>query len=193
MIAAKLRDEAFQAHLAELRGEKVPRDGEMIPASIPMLEGLLESHSDPFEQDEILEAIRFEYVKAGMDRRQVLVQRERVRRAPDSIPLLVGLADALIYEPNLALRAEASEIASKAVELATSKDILVRYALAEQARVACSLDDVATYRRALEGLIGQAGNSREIDISLPNDVIKRVPRGFADQELLDRYLAAAQA
>jgi hypothetical protein len=158
-----------------------------------MLEGLLETHSDPFEQDEILEAIRFEYVKAGMDRQQVLVQRERVRRAPDSIPLLVGLANALIYEPDRALRAEASVIASKAVDLARSKDTLVRYALAEQARVACSLDDAATYRQALEELIGQADSPREIDIALPYDVIKRVPIEFADQELLDRYLAAAQA
>jgi hypothetical protein len=162
-------------------------EGKAVPGSVLVLRGAIAATEDPLVIDELLGEIGDEYLRAGLDDEVLLVQRERVSRAPCDVVAWLGLASALGRRKDG--QVEAAAAARKGVSLARESDTLVRYALLAQARIARDAGESREFAEALTQLIAQAAIPRQEDCLLVPELVSDLPTGFCSSELVAEYLA----
>lgn len=184
-------DKAIRAEVKERRKNTVVWNDIRVPASVPFLEQLLKTETDPFNIDEILVEIWSEYVRADLEHQQLETSRRRVNNLPDDILVKLALADQLsrLGVKTVEYSKEAKTLIVEVLALAREKNEWVRYSLSEQAKVGTRLKDSGMFEKALQDLIEdvKSGREFEVDSRVFCELINDIPDGFCKPELIEEY------
>jgi len=181
---------ALRADVARLGSQRVPSRFGMIPASIRLLETILEGNLTEDDRGDVYSLLVNECSKARNDPLYIEVLRRRAVELPNDPMSHAGLAFRLaIIDPSA--REEALNLGYKALELAKSQDRQVRYCATNLARIGLMLDDYAPLQHALTELVADAGNTRAEDTRYEFDFVAQIDSRRCDARLLSQYKALA--
>ncbi|MBV8620792.1 MAG: hypothetical protein JOY84_18145 [Curvibacter sp.] len=165
-------------------------DGRLVPSSIVLIRDMLKSIDDIHDRNDLLGELAGEYLRAELEDEYLLVERERLANHPDEAIMWIGLAHALSRRSDGA--AEAKQSVIKGVEISREVGALIRYSLTCQAQIALEIGDPVLFGDALKDLILDSPNFREEDCWLDESLLRGLPDGFCDPNLLNDYKKALE-
>jgi len=184
-------DKTIRAEVKERRKHTAVWNDVSVPASVPFLEQLLKTETDPFNIDEILVEIWSEYVRADLEHQQLEISRRRVNNLPDDILVKLALAEQLsrLGVGAVEYSKEAKALIVEVIALAREKNEWLRYSLIEQAKIGNRLKDSEMFEKALRDLIEDVKSEREfeVDSRVFCEFIDDIPDGFCKPELIEEY------
>lgn len=176
---------ALQAQLPRLRRERVSSEFGAIPRSIRFLRECITRENEHDSKKALYSLLLGECSRAGIHDVTLCVLREQLNAFPDDPLAYTGLASAMADE-HVADNGVFALLQS-AIELASSQNVLLRYCLNCQARLALKLLNKDAFNKAIGRLIEDAPEMRDQDIGLEFDFLSSIPADFADEEQLEKY------
>jgi hypothetical protein len=171
--------------LKELRKQHVAADTGAVPKSVLWLQKLLAKTKLAQKRGMLYTLLAQEYARAGREREEIETMRASAREFKEEPVPWVALASRLSFDQSS--RAEARKLAEHALELATTSDRFVRYALGTRARIGVQLADYRLVEDSIRRLVADSRATREEDVGPEFDFVESLPDGAVDPQLIERY------
>jgi len=178
--------ESLLVILSGMRGRIVPSDFGMIPNSVEYLLQRLDKTPDRMDRKILYMLLVGEAARSTNVHLHIETLRQRAAEFADDPMALAGLAFGIAaLQPTS--RAEAVRAAGLAMDVARQKNELVRYSAAQAVRVGILIDEYDLVNRAINVLVDDRNNRREVDTPYEFDFLAEVDSNRCDKVVLCKY------
>lgn len=189
-VITAIEHEALRNALGKLRQQQTDSPYGRVPASVPHLQDLVSNTLVEEDRAVLYSLLLSEVSRARNSELYIACLRQRALDLPSDPLSSSGLAYELaIARPEL--RQEIIDVGLKAVDLAKSHGLQLRYCLTNLARIALVLDEYALLTKALTLLVADAKNEEREDSPYEFDFVDKIDPFRIDEKLLSAYKSLA--
>jgi hypothetical protein len=187
------RLEKLIAQLPTLRREAIDSPFGQIPKSVDELSRLLNGSLTEGDKAHVYHLLLSECSRSRNDALLLHWLRARVKAFPRDPIAQCGLAFhiALTEPSRISVREESLDLTRRALSIAFSQNVLVRYSATMLVRIGLLLDDYAAVKEGLVALIRDGNQQRLEDQRLEFDFLDQIDPKRLDSDLLDTYARLA--